>query len=380
MKNMINMKAPEKIWKHITEHVVPYLLGPEGIESRGKAWADVRAYEILAIAQAEKDAQDIREGRARLESSVRPVPTLTPDRSGARYSLPDHEQGIPTPIDLARATADLQHLQQYINLARTVSMALEEAESIPDERVSDDPVDPDWFTAWRDGAQRVSNEDMRVFWARILAGEAAQPNKYRLRTLETLRNLSRGEATLIEQVAPLRADNSIPRLDNLFHIVPLSQLLELSNIGILSGVEAVGLATGRTSFREDKFEANFACNDKAILDNMIIKLLGAGVKSKTVAGTVGRYLEVAIVELNKSDPHVSGKTKLPITKIRRKGCRIPPSGAVTRVGQEIMSLGRFPANMSYLDQFISNIKEQGFSLKVGELEVETGVITNIADK
>ena len=334
MKNMINLKAPEKIWKHITEHVVPYLLGPEGIESRGKAWADVRAYEILAIAQAEKDAQDIREGRARLESSVRPVPTLTPDRSGARYSLPDHEQGIPTPIDLARATADLQHLQQYINLARTVSMALEEAESIPDERVSDDPVDPDWFTAWRDGAQRVSNEDMRVFWARILAGEAAQPNKYRLRTLETLRNLSRGEATLIEQVAPLRADNSIPRLDNLFHIVPLSQLLELSNIGILSGVEAVGLATGRPSFREDKFEANFACNDKAIL----------------------AYHEDPTKRLSYS------------------------AVAVTRVGQEIMSLGRFPANMSYLDQFISNIKEQGFSLKVGELEVETGVITNIADK
>ncbi len=50
--------------------------------------------------------------------------------------------------------------------------------------------------------------------------------------------------------------------------------------------------------------------EKPSIDNMIIKLLGAGVKSKTVAGTVGRYLEVAIVELNKSDPHVSGKTKL----------------------------------------------------------------------
>ena len=74
MKMALNGKAVANIWELATTHVLPSLLTPAGTRLRGIAAADARAYEIRAITQAEKDAEDIRTGRTRLDSTGQLVP------------------------------------------------------------------------------------------------------------------------------------------------------------------------------------------------------------------------------------------------------------------------------------------------------------------
>ena len=45
-------------------------------------------------------------------------------------------------------------------------------------------------------------------------------------------------------------------------------------------------------------------------NELLIRALGAGVKGNSIHGTVGRYMEMAFVELRKKDPHLSAKNKL----------------------------------------------------------------------
>jgi hypothetical protein len=61
-------------------------------------------------------------------------------------------------------------------------------------KVSADPVAQDWTTQFINGVQDVSDTDMQLLWARILAGEVARPGTYSKRTLEFLRTLDKWEA------------------------------------------------------------------------------------------------------------------------------------------------------------------------------------------
>lgn len=70
-----------------------------------------------------------------------------------------------------------------------------------EDKVSDEPIHPDWVTRFFDIAQDVSDNDMQLLWGQILAGEIKQPKSYSLRTLEILRNMSKDEAELFQKVA-----------------------------------------------------------------------------------------------------------------------------------------------------------------------------------
>lgn len=68
-------------------------------------------------------------------------------------------------------------------------------------QVSDDIVDEDWSTRFFNIVQDVSDDEMKDFWGRILAGEIEQPKSYSIRTLELLRNISKEEANLFVKVS-----------------------------------------------------------------------------------------------------------------------------------------------------------------------------------
>ena len=85
------------------------------------------------------------------------------------------------------------------NINNVVAVA---AQSLKDDKdVSSEPVNPDWATRFFDIAQDISDESMQNLWGRILAGEVKRPKSYSLRTLEALRNITREEAELFEQIA-----------------------------------------------------------------------------------------------------------------------------------------------------------------------------------
>lgn len=64
------------------------------------------------------------------------------------------------------------------------------------EEVSSDPVNEDWATRFFADCADFSDDSVRLIWGKILAGEIQQPNSFSLRTLSTLRDLSKGDAEL----------------------------------------------------------------------------------------------------------------------------------------------------------------------------------------
>jgi hypothetical protein len=76
-----------------------------------------------------------------------------------------------------------------------------------ESNVSDEPVDEDWSTRFFSIVEDVSNEEMQNLWGKILAGEVKQPNSYSLRTLDLVRNLSKGEAETFSRVASYAISN-----------------------------------------------------------------------------------------------------------------------------------------------------------------------------
>lgn len=70
-----------------------------------------------------------------------------------------------------------------------------------EKEVSEEPVNLDWATRFFDIVQDVSDNEMQFLWGQILAGEIKQPQSYSLRTLETLRNMTKDEAELFQKIA-----------------------------------------------------------------------------------------------------------------------------------------------------------------------------------
>ena len=203
MRVSLDSKALDKLYGILAENILPSFLTPRGTKLRGIAQADAQAHQIRALEQAKKDAKDIKEGRARLTGEGELVPVHRVSSGDLVEDFRKDSHIDLSLVEIARSADDFQRLQQFINLSEAISMALDESENIPDSDVSTQPMNPDWFTAWRDGAQRVSNKEMQVFWARILAGESAKPDSYSLHALELLRRLAPTDAKLIEKIAPL---------------------------------------------------------------------------------------------------------------------------------------------------------------------------------
>lgn len=61
-------------------------------------------------------------------------------------------------------------------------------------------LDVDWFARFIDCAQDVSDDEMRLLWAKILSGELNKPNSISVMTLETLRNMSKRDAEIFHKL------------------------------------------------------------------------------------------------------------------------------------------------------------------------------------
>ena len=96
----------------------------------------------------------------------------------------------------------IESLKQEQNLERVMTLAANEVKNT-NETVSDESVDEDWLTRFFHIAEDVSSDDMQLVWSKILAGEIIQPGKFSLRTLETIRNVSKPEADIFQRMLPL---------------------------------------------------------------------------------------------------------------------------------------------------------------------------------
>lgn len=108
-------------------------------------------------------------------------------------------------IILAQADIDvdeLQHraLQRLLHVEterqKNLDVIIDLATSALPETVHQDPVEKDWITQFFGLAQDVSDPQMQMLWAKILAGEVAEPDSTSRRTLEFLKTISKTEAAM----------------------------------------------------------------------------------------------------------------------------------------------------------------------------------------
>ena len=132
--------------------------------------AEARAQSLMIMAEAQEQA------RRSLET------TIDSERGTLKITRDDVIQSI--------------EFQGRKRLANAKAVVEDAAEELGNKEVSDHEPDPDWVARFFDYVQDVSSEDVRKIWSKVLAGEVESPGRTSLRTLDTLRNMTKSDAVL----------------------------------------------------------------------------------------------------------------------------------------------------------------------------------------
>ena len=135
-----------------------------------------------------------------------------------------------------------REIEGQVNIEQIVEQA---ALALP-STVSADPVNESWRRKFFQEAENVCEFDMQVLWGKVLAGEIERPGAYSLRTLETLRQLSKGEAELFRRVCGMAMADGwvvLPDPDINTALVPFNldfdSILGLEEAGLLVSHQAL---------------------------------------------------------------------------------------------------------------------------------------------
>lgn len=229
------------LWETVAEKGIGGLFKPWQMRREGRATIQLKQEELLAIAQAERDADRIRRGEVVLEASK--VPYLLAPREPAPESATGDTLHSFSPVQYANRFMISETMRYEANATRALLYAEtsleDDPQSPPESSVSDD-----WLFRWSDSASQVSAEELQYLWGRLLADEIKSPGSYSLRTLEFLRNLSQREAEAIAKLSEFVVDTYIFRdATELLEKsgVTYGFLMNMQQIGVLAGVEAIGL-------------------------------------------------------------------------------------------------------------------------------------------
>lgn len=113
-------------------------------------------------------------------------------------------------------------------------------------------IEDDWITNFFDKCRIISDEDMQILWAKILAGESNSPGSYSKRTINSLGSLDKTDAEsfmalccftwLMEgELVPLVYNEDVGLDQSIYQKngINFDRLLHLSSIGLIS-FEATG--------------------------------------------------------------------------------------------------------------------------------------------
>jgi hypothetical protein len=326
-------------WGTVTGKSIGWLLKPTQLRREGKANTEVKRNDMLIIAQAEKDAEAIRLGRARYElinGRHEFVPLsrgLLPPQNDTTTQVSPEPPSLVTTIT-NNLVADT--LRKEVNVAKAVLQAEAVLEGDPQEPPSS-RVDEDWLYKWRDSVSDISSEELQELWGRLLAGEVKSPGKFSLRTLAFLRDLSKENANDIATLASFAIKNGIFRGDKQLleeHGISYDFLFRMQELGVINGVEGSGVDMSWNSSTPHRFGVALTSHDKAIF-------------------------------VDHED--VSKKLTVPVYRF-------------TIIGEEVLQLATFQANDPYLRRVGQAIKDQGFNVTIGRYEEVDGAMLRLFDR
>ena len=309
-----------KLWETVAEKGVGGLFKPWQMRREGRASIELKREELLAIAQAEHDADRIRRGE-----------TLLPNRPAPALSIPNADE---PPVDAGdpaqhrqfpRAASDIliaDTLRREANVTRALLHAEETLEEDP-QAPPEASVNDDWLYRWRDSASQVSSEELQNLWGRLLAGEVKAPGTYSLRTLEFLRNLSQKEAEEIAQMSRFVVGEVIykdakEQLEGAG--INFGFLSRMQQLGVIFGVDAIGLSVTWNSSESTRYV-------RALTSNSMVLIATA------------------------DDPNHSISM---------------PCYQLSALGRELLRLGKFEPEVEYLKKIAEHFKTQGVEVELAK--------------
>lgn len=297
-----------RMWETLSEKGIGTLLKPWQLKREGMAHLELRRAELLALAQTEKDIEKIRSGQKRLEDFSSELKF-----AGATLVPFQQKQRIEPTLDFSAIVdaAALQTIEDSVRRQANVANAITYAEEILKEDPQEPPqkkIDDDWLYRWRDYAGDVSAEEMQHLWGKLLTGELKSPGSYSLRCLDFLRNLSQSEARAIEKLSRFAIEGILWRgAGNLFESegISFSTLLEMQNLGVISGVESTGVQVTWKTNEPDNYIRTLFSNGKVLIAKHedAHKELKLGVYILTTIG-------LQVIQLGRFEPHIEYLTKL----------------------------------------------------------------------
>lgn len=313
------------MWETLAEKGIGSLLTPWQTKREGFARNEVRRHEMLMLAQAEKDAEDVRAGRKQLgaggtlsiTSNVDHKVTENKNQLNLRI---EPTLLLPDAVRISQTTDVTEGARREINSAKAVLFAEEQLAGDPQEPPSRN-VEEDWLFSWREYAGRVGAEDLQRLWGSVLAGEIKSPGSYSLRTMEFLKTLSKSEAEIISKLARYAINGNIDRSQKAYleaQGLDFGLLLRMQDMGVVSGVETDGMSVVHKSTVVGNFVCPLLSNGKAL----IIEHEDA---TKTL--TLQVYL-------------------------------------LTEIGKQILGLGTFEPDVEYLNLVGKHIITKGFKVKL----------------
>lgn len=153
---------------------------------------------------------------------------------------------------------------------------LKGAREVPKNKVS-----VDWATRFFNTVQDISEDEMKLIWGKLLAGEVKSPGSYSLRTLELLKNLSSDEARLFSEVSnlALRRVNEvlIIRRDNINeeYGFTFDNILALTDAGLIKPILNTAMVLDPTTEEGDfilefgKYVVKAVIKDKVTIPSYI---------------------------------------------------------------------------------------------------------------
>jgi hypothetical protein len=137
------------------------------------------------------------ERKAAAEANAKLIEVISDERTRlVKSELKGIASGNP---DLA-ITVAIQQADRRLQNIKAIGIG---AASFMVDTVSETPVDYDWMTQFLVHCQDVGNAEMQSIWSQLLAGEVAKPGSFSLRTLATVKLLSREDAHLFTKLCKL---------------------------------------------------------------------------------------------------------------------------------------------------------------------------------
>lgn len=322
-----------KLWDTIAEKGIGSLLKPIQARRMGTSAAEVKRLSSLMAAQTKIDVASIQSGKkvllpnGKLEDISFSPQEIDATRASQLTLITEIEE-------IVKATATNEDLRREVSVAKAILYAEQELEQ-ETQSSSETPISDDWLLRWRDNAASISSDELQTLWGKVLAGEVKSPGSFSLRSLEFLRNISREDAVLVEKVAPYVILGVIFRPSSADAVGELSftKILELQEIGILSGVEALGMQKTYKSALTERFALALTCYGRLIL---------------VTHADVSRTLTLPIY-------------------------------SVTKIGREVLNLGWKRADEAYLQLLAERIKEMGFDIQIGDYETVNDSMINLSN-